>query len=475
MTPRKNKNLCQPPSPEPLRLTNPHAAGIDIHAAIHWVAVPPHDAPPPSPDHPRNVPAHVRSFGACTVDLIRLADWLTQCGVTTVVMESTGIYWIPLFELLESRGFEVFLVDPRQSRHAPGRPKSDVLDCQWLQRLHSYGLLTASFRPADQVVVVRSYLRQRQMLIRYAGQHVQHMQKALEQMNVKLAEVVSDITGVTGMAIIQAILRGERDPRALAKLRNEHCKRTEADIARALQGNWRAEHLFALQQAVELQEFYRGQLRACDAQLQAQLATFADRSQGQPRPPRQQRRALQKRANDPKFEVGSALYRMAGVDLTVLEGIDETTALVILSEIGLDVSRFPTAKHFTSWLGLCPQHQGSAGKIRSRRVRRGCNRAGRALRLAVQACHRAKHALGAFYRRIQARAGAPKAIVATARKLAERVYRLLKYGADYVRQEVEAYEAAYQQRVVKGLTRRAAELGYKLERIVATEGTGAGT
>jgi len=463
MTPRKQKNFQQPSSTEPLRMTNAHAAGIDIHAAIHWVAVPPEQAPPPPPNHPPNLPPHVRSFGTCTAELIRLADWLTQCGVTTVAMESTGIYWIPLFELLESRGFEVFLVDPRQSRHAPGRPKSDVRDCQWLQRLHSYGLLTASFRPNEQVVVLRSYLRQRQMLLRYAGQHVQHMQKALEQMNVKLAEVVSDITGVTGMAIIRAILAGERDPHALAKRRNEHCKRTEAEIARALQGNWRAEHLFALRQAVALHEFYHGQLQDCDAQLQAHLGTFGDRSQGQPRPPRQQRRALQKRRNDPAFEVGAALYRMAGVDLTVLEGIDETTALVILSEIGPDVSRFPSVKHFTSWLGLCPQHQSSAGKIKSRRVRRGAHRAGRALRMAVQACYRAKHALGAFYRRIQARAGAPKAIVATARKLAERVYRLLKYGEDYVRQEMHAYEAAYRERLVRGLARRAAELGYKLE------------
>jgi transposase len=463
MTPRKNKNLRQPPSPEPLRVTNPHAAGIDVHAAVHWVAVPPEHAPPPPADHPPNLPAHVRSFGTCTADLLRLADWLTQCGVTTVAMESTGIYWIPLFELLESRGFTVFLVDPRQSRHAPGRPKSDVLDCQWLQRLHSYGLLSASFRPAEQVVVLRSYLRQRQMLIRYAGQHVQHMQKALEQMNVKLVEVVSDITGVTGMAIIQAILHGERDPRVLARLRNERCKRSQAEIAQALQGNWRAEHLFALQQAVALHAFYGEQLRECDKHLQAQLESFPDRSQGQPRPPRQQRRALQKRRKDPAFEVGGALYRMAGVDLTVLEGIDEVTALVIVSEIGVDVSRFPTAKHFTSWLGLCPQHQGSAGKIRRRHVRRGAHRAGRALRLAVQACHRAHHALGAFYRRIQARSGAGKAIVATARKLAERIYRLLKYGEEYVRQEVAAYEAAYRERLVKGLARRAAELGYRLE------------
>jgi transposase len=466
MTPRKQKNLRQPPSPDALCVTHPHAAGIDVHSAVHWVAVPAEDAPPPPPNHPPNLPAHVRRFGACTADLMALADWLQRCGVKTIAMESTGIYWIPLFELLEARGFEVFLVDPRQSRHAPGRPKSDVLDCQWLQRLHSYGLLTASFRPADQVVVLRSYLRQRQMLIRYAGQHVQHMQKALEQMNVKLTEVVSNITGVTGMAIIRAILQGQRNPLALAKLRNDKCKRTEAEIARALYGNWRVEHLFALKQAVTLYEFYHQQLQECDGQLQAHLATFADQSRGQPRPPRQRRHT--KRTNEPVFDVGGALYRMAGVDLTVLEAIDPSTALVLLSEVGPDVSRFPTAKQFTSWLGLCPQHQSSAGKIHRRRVRRGAHRAGRALRLAVQSCYRAKNALGAFYRRIQARAGAPKAIVATARKLAERVYRLLKYGAEYVCQEIAAYEAAYQARLVKGLAKRAAELGYRLEPTTVT-------
>jgi transposase len=463
MTPRIQKRLRQPPSHEQLHVTHRHAAGIDVHANVHWVAVPPEDAPLPPPDHPPNLPAHVRSFGACTADLIDLANWLAECGVKTIAMESTGIYWIPLFELLESRGFEVLLVEPRQSRHAPGRPKSDVLDCQWLQRLHSYGLLTASFRPADQVVVLRSYLRQRQMLIRYGGQHVQHMQKALEQMNVKLAEVVSDVSGVTGMAIIRAILRGERDPLELAKLRNDHCQRTEAQIARALYGNWRAEHLFALQQAVTLYDCYRQQLQVCDEQLHAYLGTFADQSQGRPRPQRQVRRRRERRPNDPAFDVANLLYRIAGVDLTVLEGIDANTALVILSEVGRDVSRFPTAKHFSSWLGLSPQHQGSAGKIRSRRVHRGASRAGRTFRLAVLGCHHAKHALGAFYRRIQARAGSPKAIVATARKLAERVYRLLKYGAEYVCQEMEAYETAYRKRLLKGLARRAAELGYRLE------------
>src|SRR5262249_26350274 len=277
---------------EPLRVHNPHAAGIDVHAEVHWVAVSPGAAPTPPKDHPANLPPWVRSFGTCTADLEMLADWLRQCGVTTVAMEATGVYWIALFELLERRGFEVYLVDPRQSKRAPGRPKTDVLDCQWLQRLHSYGLLTASFRPADQVVVLRSYLRQRQMLITYGGQHIQHMQKALEQRNVKLAEVVSDITGVTGMSIIRAMLRGERDPLQLAKYRNDKCQRTEAEIARALYGNWREEHLFALQQAVELYEIYQHKLRECDQKLEAHLQTFADQSGGEglPRQPRPRKR-----------------------------------------------------------------------------------------------------------------------------------------------------------------------------------------
>jgi transposase len=317
------------------------------------------------------------------------------------------------------------------------------------------------------VVVLRGYLRQRQMLLRYAAQHVQHMQKSLEQMNVKLAEVVSEVTGLTGMAIIRAVLSGERDPLALAKLRNVNCKRTEAEIARALQGNWRAEHLFALKQAVALHEFYQQQLRKCDAQVQAQLGAFADRRGGKQMPHR--RRQLRKRASGPAFDARAALYRMAGADLKVLEGVEESTALVILSEVGPDVSRFPTAKRFTSWLGLCPQHQVSAGKVKSRRVRRGANCAGQALRLAARGCHHALHALGAFYRRIQARAGAPKAIVATARKLAERVWRLLRYGEEYVCQGVAAYEAAYQARLVKGLARKAAELGYRLEPAATSE------
>jgi transposase len=459
MVVRKGKG--SPSGPERLPVTNPRAAGIDVHAAEHWVSVPP-DAVPAGPvDRTSKLPPNVRCFGTCTADLEELADWLKHCGITTVAMESTGVYWIPLFELLERRGIQVFLVDPRQTSRAPGRPKSDVLDCQWIQRLHSCGLLAASFRPEDQVVVLRSYLRQRQMLLGYASQHVQHVQKALEQMNVKLPEVVSDVMGVTGQSIIRAILRGERNPQELAKLRQPHCKRDEEEIARALYGNWREEHLFTLQQAIELYDFYHRQLQECDVKLEAHLQTFADRSEGRELP-RVKKRPKKRRANEPHFDVRKALQRMCGQDLTVIEGIDTNTSLVILSEIGGDMSKWPTVKHFVSWLGLCPQHRGSAGKIRSRRIRRGASRAGHALRLAAQGCHHAKNALGAFYRRIQARAGGPKAVVATARKIGERVYRLLKYGEVYERQEMTEYEAKYRARMVKGLSRKARELGFEL-------------
>jgi len=464
MTPRKGKDFRTSPRDDPLTVTHRHAAGIDIHAAVHFVAVAAADLPEGFINPDPKLPAEVRKFGANTGDLEALAAWLKDCGVTTVAMESTGVYWIPLYELLASQGFAVLLVDPRQTKHAPGRPKSDVLDCQWIQRLHSYGLLTGSFRPADEIVQWRGFQRQREMLIRYAAQHVQHMQKALEEMNVKLTEVVSDIVGVTGMKIIKDIVRGVRDPRRLAKHRHEKCKATEAQIASALYGNWRKEHLFALTQALQMYEFYQRQMRACDAEIETCLRGLADKSKGAKLPPSS--RPLDRRRNAPRFGARALLFRMAGVDLTVIEGISETTALVVLSEIGLDLRKFPSEKNFVGWLGLCPQHRGSAGQISNRRVRRGANRAARALRMAAQACHHAKNALGAFYRRIQARCGAPKAVVATARKIAERVYRLLKYGHDYVRQTEQRYEEAFRLRTLKAMARKAEQMGYHLVPVV---------
>ena len=446
----------QPPAPhhpdrpaQALTVLHPHAAGIDSGAAEHYVAVPAAADPRP-----------VRSFGACTADLEALADWLAACGVTTVVMESTGVFWVPLFELLEGRGFEVRRVDARQLRRIPGRPKSDVLDCQWLQRLHSYGLLAAAFRPDEPVCVLRSYLRQRAMLVTYAAQHVQHMQKALTQMNVQLQHVVSDITGVTGLAIVRALLAGQRDPAELAKLRDDRCRRSAADIARALHGNGRAEHLFALKQAVELHDFHRRQLTACDRQIERQLKRFADKSGGRALPPKARR---QRRGdNRPTFDARAALFRMAGVDLTVIEGIEEATALTVVSEIGTAMSRWPTVKHFCSWLGLCPGQRISGGKVLSRRTKPSGNRAAAALRLAAYALHRSQSALGAFLRRLKARVGAPKAITATAHKLARLVYSLVKHGTAYVTEGMEEYERRYRERAVTNRSRRAKELGYEL-------------
>jgi transposase len=439
-----------------LTVVHPHAAGIDIGAAEHYVAVPPGSDPQP-----------VRRFGACTADLEELAAWLAACGVTTIVMESTGVFWIPLFELLESRGFEVRLVDARQMRRIPGRPKSDVHDCQWLQRLHSYGLLAAAFRPEEPVCVLRSYLRQRHMLLTYAGQHIQHMQKALTQMNVKLQHVVSDVTEVTGLAIIRAIVGGQRDPLELAKLRDDRCGHSEAEIARALYGNWRTEHLFALKQALELYDFYHKHIKGCDRQIEAQLKQFADQSGGRRLPPKARRG--RRGGNRLAFEVRGALYRMAGVDLTIIEGIEESTALVVLSEIGTDMSRWPTVKHFCSWLGLSPNHRISGGRVLSRRTKPCANRAAAALRLAAFALHRSHSALGAFLRRLKARLGAPKAITATAHKLARLIYSLLKHGSVYVTQTMDEYERSYRERVLKSLNRRAKELGYELVQTAAPQ------
>jgi transposase len=460
MTPRAGKEFRRSAQPEDLAIKYRHAAGIDVHSREHFVAVAAEDVPAGFVNRDDKLPAGVRKFGTNTGDLEALAAWLKDCGATTVAMESTGVYWIPLYDLLASQGFEVLLVDPRQTKHAPGRPKTDVVDCQWIRRLHSYGLLTGSFRPGDEIIRWRGLQRQREMLIRYAAMHVQHMQKVLEEMNVKLTEVVSDIVGQTGMKIIKDIVRGERDPLKLAKHRHESCKRTEAEIASALYGNWRSELLFALKQALKLYEFYQKQLRECEGQIEACLLALKDKSDGRPLPASLRKRKAEK--NEVRFGARALLFRMSGVDLTQIEGISESTALVILSELGTDLSVFAHEKNFISWLGLCPQHRSSGGKIFKRRIRRGANRVARALRMAAQGCHHAKNALGAFYRRIQSRAGGSKAIVATARKIAERVYRMLKYGQEYVRQSQDLYEQAYQQRLHKSLAKKAASLGYKL-------------
>jgi transposase len=443
-----------------MTILNPNAAGIDVHSDMHMVCVPADRVSSPADADSGGMPAHVRRFGANSCDLRAIADWLKECGITTVALESTGVYWIALFELLESRGFEVWLVEPGQLSHCGARPKTDVLDVQWIQRLHSYGLLRPSFRPPDSVMALRGYHRQRQMQIRYAASHTQHMQKALEQMNVKLTEVVSDITGMTGQRIIAAVLNGERDPATLARLRDPKCKNDLETIAKALEGTWRPEHLFALRQAYDLYHFHHQQIAQCDATIQAELARLPNRAADKPftaKPPR-----CGRKSNDLHFDACGPLFKALGVDLTEIEGINVGTALVILSEIGVDVSRFPTEKHFASWLGVCPRQYESNRTKKKRSPRKGKNRIAIALRMAAQSLGRTRSPLAMFYRRIKSRIGGKGAITATAHKLACLVYRMLKYGKEYVQQSMAEYEHKVRQQMERSLQRKAAALGYRL-------------
>ena len=354
--------------PAELSQVNLDAAGVDVEANSHFVAVPADRAEQP-----------VQEFAAFTADLYRLADWLSECSVQTVVVESAGVYWIPLFGVLEERGFEVMLVDPRRIKNVPGR-KSDVLDCQWLQRLHTCGLLPGAFRPEGEIRRLRSYLRQRAMLVEYASHHIQHMHKALTQMNVKLQHVISNITGQTGMAIIEAIVSGERDPWQLAQLRDHRIKADQETIARPLQGHWLEEHIFELTQALELYRVYRSKIAQCDQEIEARLERFQDRSGGEPPAPNSKKR---NQKNAPRFDVQSHLYRMTGVDLTRIDGVDGFTALKVVSETGTDMTKWPSAKHFASWLGLSPNNRITGGKVISSRTKPNANRAATALRLAA--------------------------------------------------------------------------------------------
>lgn len=423
--------------PKHLEHMNQHAAGIDIGSKSHFVAVSEgvHETP-------------VREFSTFTADLERLAEWLTSCGIKTIAMESTGVYWIPVFEILEEKGFEVKLVNARHVKNVPGR-KSDVLDCQWLQQLHTYGLLQGAFRPADEVLTLRAYVRQRSMLVHSAASYIQRMQKALTQMNLQLHNVVTDITGTTGMRIIKAILSGEKNPEALAVMRDPRCKNSTATIALSLKGNYRPEHLFSLRQALELYEFYQTKIADCDQQILDQLKRFDD---GNTTPP---------------VDIADALIRMSGVDLTHIDGINTTTALKILSEIGTDMSRFKSSKHFASWLGLSPASKISGGKVLSSATKPSANKAAAALRMAAFTLFNSKSALGAYLRRQKARLGAAKAITATAHKMARLIYAMLTKGTAYVDLGQDYYETRYRSRVIQNLKRKAQQFGFEL---VAVQG-----
>lgn len=433
--------------PKYLEQINLRAAGIDVGASAHFVAVP--------PDCDEN---SVREFKSFTGDLYALADWLKICGIKTVAMESTGVYWIPLYELLEDRGFGVKLVDARQVKNVSGR-KTDVLDCQWIQQLHTYGLLNGAFRPAEEICALRSYVRQRQMLIQNASFHIQHMQKALTQMNLQLQHVISDIVGDTGMKIIRAILGGERDPKVLSKMRDPRCKSSLNIIEQALVGHYRAEHLFSLQQALELYDVYQEKISACDQMIEKKLLELSDYSIPSETLPGFSKKLSK---NAPSFDLTSHLLQLTGVNLLEIPGINSLTALSLIGEIGLDMSRWKSAKHFASWLGLCPDNKVSGGKRLSGKTKPCANRAAAALRMAASTLYRSSTALGAFLRRLKSRLGPAKAITATAHKLAKIIYNMLKQGVGYQEVGQTYYEEQYRERVLRNLKRKADELGFEL-------------
>lgn len=451
-------------APEGLPVIHRHAAGIDVGATFHVAAVNASSDSEP-----------VRQFCSFTGDLHRLADWLMSSGVTTVAMESTGVYWIPVFEILESRGLEVLLVNARDVKNVPGR-KSDFNDAQWIQRLHEHGLLRGSFRPAEDIATLRAYVRQRSRLVELAAASIQHMQKELMQMNVQLHHAVSDVTGVTGMKILRAIVAGERNVEVLAEFRDVRCKSSVETIRKALSGNFRSEHLFALRQALELYDTYQEKMRDCDVHIEASLqalqrepAPDAPATPDAPTSHRKQRK-LRKQKNDPAFDVRQVLKALLGVDLADIHGIGPHAALQIIAECGTDMSRWPTAKHFTSWLTLAPGCKISGGKVLSAKTRRSANRAAHLFRMAAVAVGKTSSALGAFYRRLGLRIGKGKAVIATARKLAILVYNTLRYGVIYQDAGASAYEEKYRRRSVENLRRRAKSLGFALTEIPSPDG-----
>jgi len=434
---------------ESFPVVHARAAGIDIGSRFHVASIAADlDADP------------VRTFGTFTSDLRALRDWLVSRGITTVAMESTGVYWIPLYEILAEQGLEVVLVNARLGRNVPGR-KSDVNDAQWLQRLHTSGLLRGSFRPAEDILALRSYIRQRECLVSIAAANIQHIQKALDQMNIQLHHVVTDITGVTGMNILHAIVMGEHNPKVLATLRNGSCKATESEISAALDGNYREEHLFALGQCMDLYTIYREKIGDCERAMESRLKHLARThgccTEALPAP-----RAKGKQHQGINFDVRTALHSLTGVDLTQIHGIGPGLALKLVGECGTDMTKWPSAGHFTSWLCLAPGNKVSGGKLLSSQTRRSSNKAAVMLRLAAVTVGKTDTALGAFYRRLAARIGKAKAVTATARKIAVLFYNSLRYGMVYADPGASAYDERYRQRVVSNLRRRAEALGFTL-------------
>lgn len=451
------------PKPARLRIDNlptvfPNAAGLDIGSAEIVAALP--------PDCDVTV---VRTFTTFTADLRQLVTWLLDHHIDTVAMESTGVYWIPIYEMLEAAGIGVSLVNARHFKIVPGR-KSDYNDAQWLQKLHALGLLTGSFRPDEEMCVLRSLLRHRAQLIEHRSPHILHMQKALKLMNIQLPEVLSDVTGVSGMAILRAIVAGERRGEVLAKLRRPGCRRTEQDIIHALTGTWRDEHLFVLEQSLDLYDFYTTKITECDRRLDQQFASMKPRFEVEgdlPAAPTSRTKKNSNSKNQPRYNVRAHLVRILGIDLVDIIGISESLAQTIISEIGSDMARFPTSKHFCSWLGLAPHNDISGGKVLRSRVIKVHNRAGQALRQAAQSCSRSHSLFGAFYRARSARSSSEEAVVATAHKIARVIYHMLTCHEAFKPESIRAFDQKRQARELKYLQKKAKTLGFVLQPITA--------
>ncbi len=461
---RKEKSRNQGPADKPkmdwkaLEVVNANAAGIDIGGSEHWVAISPERDPEP-----------VRCFDCFTADVERMADWLVERGVRSVAMQSTGVYWMPVYEILQQHGLEVYLVNARHTKNLPGR-KSDIAECQWLLKLHTFGLLNNSFQPSDEIRTVRTLWRHRGGLVAQASSAIQRMQKALIEMNIQLSNVLSDLSGVSGMAIVQAILEGQRNPSKLAALADPQVKASPEVIAKSLKGNWRPELVFVLRQEVEMYRTCQDKIAACDQQLKQHLQTMTAKVDLDEQPLGPRPKGKRARGNAPKFDLRTELYRLTGVDWTQVDGIDVQVAQSVIAETGVDLHAFPSEKHFANWLGLCPTNETSGGKVLNRRTPKVVNRAKVAFRQAASTLIRSQSYLGAQYRRLRTRLGAPKAITAMARKLSCLFYRLLKHGQQYVDKGVEFYEARHREQMIRSVIQRAHQLGLQ---VVQPQGTSA--
>jgi transposase len=449
----KNKKKSKVKKTEKLHHININAAGIDIGSKSHFVAIP-----------EGRDDQTVREFSTFTNSLIELVNWLKTIGITTVAMES-GVYWIPVYDMLEEHGFEVLLVNARHIKNVPGR-KTDVIDCQWIQQLHSYGLLRGSFRPKDKILQMRTFMRQRSTLIQYQSSHILHIQKTLSLMNIQLNNVIRDITGTTGMAIVRAIVAGERNPAILAQYRDPRCKNSEEVIRESLIGNYQDDHVFCLTQALELYDFYAKKIIECDQKIEKIMSEMELLSDKAPKNSGKLKVHTKKHAYS--FNMHQQLIKITGVDLTAIPGLSVQTVAKIISEIGVDMSKWETSKQFTAWLGVCPGNKVSGGKRLSGKTAPSANKAAAALRLAANSLRFTDTSLGAFFRRLNGRLGAAKAITAGAHKIAIILYNMLKNGQEYMESGARYYEESYQKRCLKNLERRAREFGLTLTALAQT-------